>query len=121
MSFANVMDENELFVRTFERGVGLTNACGTGMTATSLIYEILTHDGDFDELVNVYNPGGMVRTHIKRTGDQYELHLIGNATFTNKLTISEDDLHNSNLNQIQISDTGEERDYQNLVKQLQTN
>lgn len=121
VSFANVMDENELFVRTFERGVGLTNACGTGMTATSLIYEILTHDGDFDELVNVYNPGGMVRTHIKRIGDQYELHLIGNATFTNKLTISEDDLHNSNLNQIQISDTGEERDYQNFVKQLQTN
>lgn len=31
VSYAQIIGHNSLFVRTFERGVGFTNACGTGM------------------------------------------------------------------------------------------
>jgi len=37
VSFVHPVDESSIFVRTFERGVGFTNACGTAMTASALV------------------------------------------------------------------------------------
>ena len=42
VNFGHILGHNKLFVKTFERGVGFTNACGTGMSATSLALA-LTH------------------------------------------------------------------------------
>ncbi|MTD29774.1 diaminopimelate epimerase [Planomicrobium sp. YIM 101495] len=71
--------EDGIFVRTFERGVGFTNACGTAMTASALV-SVLTGHADFGE-VTVYNPGGMVKCTVREEGDSFALELKGNATF----------------------------------------
>lgn len=121
VSFCEILDDNKLFVQTYERGVGFTNACGTGMSATSLVFALLNEDYfNPDEDITVYNPGGMVKTNIQLSAHKEDsrIHLIGNATFTHTLDISESDLHNSVLNNIQISETGEEDDYQSFVDSI---
>lgn len=71
--------EDGIFVRTYERGVGFTNACGTAMTASALISCMagLVPYGD----VSVYNPGGMVKCSVSKQGDDIDLLLTGNATY----------------------------------------
>lgn len=70
--------EQGIFVRTFERGVGFTNACGTAMTASALI-SCMAGIVPFGE-VAVYNPGGMVKCTVTKKADTYQLLLTGNAT-----------------------------------------
>ncbi|USS88989.1 diaminopimelate epimerase [Fructilactobacillus cliffordii] len=121
LNFAEILGPDELFVKTYERGVGFTNACGTGMTATSLAY-VLNHDqGDFDHVVTVYNPGGMVKVHVARTGQDYALRLIANATILGNWTIGDNALLNGQFDQGDYQPTTEEIAYQNWVKSLQTN
>jgi len=121
VSFCQILDTNKLFVQTYERGVGFTNACGTGMSATSLMFALL-HSDKFnpEQDISVYNPGGMVKTQIKLANvrENSQIRLIGNATFTNEITLSEFDLHNNNLDDIEVTDTGEEKDYQAFVKNI---
>lgn len=121
VSFAEVLSDNKLFVQTYERGVGFTNACGTGMSATTLAFALLYPD-QFDQSkdIQVYNPGGMVKTHITlgNTKEASDIHLIGNATFTDTLDISETDLKAGNFDQFKIESTGEENNYQDFVNQV---
>ncbi|GAF35619.1 diaminopimelate epimerase [Lentilactobacillus farraginis] len=119
VSFAQILDHNQLFVRTYERGVGFTNACGTGMSATSLAF-CLNHpnEADFEETIAVYNPGGMVKTRVHDDDGSYHIDLIGNATFTHQIDLPEADLHVNNLTRAKISDTGEQIDYLNFVNNL---
>lgn len=120
VNFAHILGHNSLFVRTFERGVGFTNACGTGMSATSLAFT-LTHpdQASFDEPISVYNPGGMVKTIVHHQHGNYWIELIGNATFTHTLEISEDALHQAAVDQItNIKETGEQKDYENFIASL---
>jgi len=121
VSFCQILSTNRLFVQTYERGVGFTNACGTGMSATSLMFALL-HDDKFDagEDISVYNPGGMVKTQIKLANvkEDSQIRLIGNATFTNEISLSEYDLHNNNLDDLNVTDTGEEKDYQAFIKSI---
>jgi len=79
VSYVHPVNETSIFVRTYERGVGFTNACGTAMSASALVStEIgLVPKGD----VTVYNPGGFVKCHIGTQNDSHDLTLIGNATF----------------------------------------
>lgn len=78
VSFVHPVDESSIFVRTFERGVGFTNACGTAMTASALVAATikLVPFGD----IKVYNPGGFVKCSVEQQGEQPQLLLIGNAT-----------------------------------------
>lgn len=122
VSFSQILDNNSLFVQTYERGVGFTNACGTGMSATSLIFAML-HPDQFDpeEDITVYNPGGLVKTHItlnKQNKEQSQIKLIGNATFTHEINIDETDLHKDSLNNIVVNETAEEVAYQDFVKTI---
>lgn len=71
--------EKGIFVKTFERGVGFTNACGTAMTASALI-SCLAGLVPYGE-VYVYNPGGMVKCSVQKNNDKFELSLSGNATY----------------------------------------
>lgn len=79
VSYVHPVNESSIFVRTFERGVGFTNACGTAMSASALVAtEIdLVPKGE----VTVYNPGGFVKCKITNRNDSHDLTLIGNATF----------------------------------------
>lgn len=119
VNFAKILGENQLFVRTFERGVGFTNACGTGMSATSLAFA-LTHpkQAKFDQAITVYNPGGMVKTIVHHQSGQYWIELVGNATFTHQIDISEDDLHQAKFDQAASQETGEQAAYENFVQSL---
>jgi len=81
LNFVSRLADNEIFVRTFERGAGLTNACGSGMTAASIIAARLGMV-ELEQPVKVYNKGGYVITQTRRTSDGgYAVELTGNATF----------------------------------------
>lgn len=123
VNFARILGKNKLFVRTYERGVGFTNACGTGMSATSLAFALLhTDQASFDQPISVYNPGGMVKTIVHFTNGRYWIELIGNATFTHRITVDESFLHNANVHadHCQITETGEQAAYEQFVNQLPT-
>ena len=64
VSFVEVLATNKIFVRTYERGVGYTNACGTAMSASSLVYSLLYPETSVEDLITVINPGGMVKTKV---------------------------------------------------------
>jgi diaminopimelate epimerase len=75
VSFARVRPGG-LFVRTHERGVGLTNACGSAMAA-STVAAGLTGRVPFGTEITVWNPGGLVRA---RADADLQVTLSGNAT-----------------------------------------
>jgi diaminopimelate epimerase len=67
----------DLFVRTFERGVGLTNSCGSAMAA-SVLAAGLTGRVSMGADVRVFNKGGLVRG---RASADRIVTISGNATF----------------------------------------
>ena len=121
VNFAHILGPNQLFVRTYERGVGFTNACGTGMSATSLAFVLLHPEAaDFDQPIEAFNPGGKVRTIVHVQDQEYWIELIGNATFTHEITVDETALHQAAVraDACQITATGEHAAYQAFVDQL---
>ena len=66
----------DLFVRTFERGVGLTDRCGSAMGASTYA-ACLTGRIAFDTPATVFNKGGRIRAEARADG---MVTLSGNAT-----------------------------------------
>lgn len=77
VSFVELRDEAALFVRTFERGVGLTDSCGSAMAASTYA-ACLTGRRPFGRVLTVFNRGGLVRA---RAEEDAMITLSGNATF----------------------------------------
>ncbi|MDX5982671.1 diaminopimelate epimerase [Sphingomonas echinoides] len=77
VSFVELRGDNAVFVRTFERGVGLTDSCGSAMAASTYA-ACLTGRRAFDSEITVFNRGGMVRA---QAGTDGMVRLSGNATF----------------------------------------
>lgn len=120
VSFVEVLANRKIFVRTFERGVGFTNACGTAMSASSLIYSLLyPEQTNFDDLIEVLNPGGMVNTrvHVRKNGS-YWMSLIGNATFTAEVELSQDQALIGDFADVKWIETSEQAAYENFVGNL---
>lgn len=121
VSFVNILDQNKIFVRTFERGVGYTNACGTAMSASSLV-SVLLHSGQVvnNSLITVFNPGGMVETrvHHQVIGDSW-IDLIGNATFVKHINIELDEALNDDFQNVTIEMTDEQNAYEKFINSLQ--
>ncbi len=121
VNFAQILGPNKLFVRTYERGVGFTNACGTGMSATSLAF-YLSHPEqcDLTQEITVFNPGGMVKTKVRQLDDQFKIQLIGNATFTHDILVAEKHLHHNTVTPdvCQIQATGEQEAYLKFIQHL---
>ncbi len=69
-----------LYVHTYERGVGLTNACGTAMGAATHVAG-LTGRIPFGQWITVHNPGGRVRTRAEGPEGGDAVTIAGNATF----------------------------------------
>jgi diaminopimelate epimerase len=80
VSFVKSLEEGSIYVNTFERGVGFTNACGTAMSASSLV-TCLQGLNDVEEIINVYNNGGKVQCIVHENDEDYYIDLIGNATY----------------------------------------
>src|SRR6266700_814217 len=74
------LEPAEVFVRTFERGAGLTASCGSGMAAARAVYSRVTPVDPGREVV-VRNAGGMATVSLTVRGDGWHPVLEGNATF----------------------------------------
>ncbi|RNF40431.1 diaminopimelate epimerase [Planococcus salinus] len=106
--------EDGIFVRTFERGVGFTNACGTAMTASALVSCMagIVPYGD----VYVYNPGGMVKCSVSKEGDRISLKLTGNASYLSKHVFDwKDTSEDSRF--VSADDLGEQANYEKFSRQ----
>lgn len=80
-----VVRPDSLFVRTFERGVGLTDSCGSAMAASTFA-ACLTGRIAYDTPTTVFNRGGLVRAEAGADG---MVTLSGNATveWTGSVTV----------------------------------
>jgi diaminopimelate epimerase len=74
------LEPAEIFVRTFERGAGLTASCGSGMAASRAVYSRVTRV-DPGRRVTVRNVGGMATVSLTVHADRWHPVLEGNATF----------------------------------------
>ncbi|MCL6573753.1 MAG: diaminopimelate epimerase [Bacillus sp. (in: Bacteria)] len=86
VSFVKKLQPRSIYVRTFERGVGFTNACGTAMSASSLV-TCLYGLNQFEKEVNVYNDGGKVQCIVHKFDGKYTIDLIGNATYLYRASV----------------------------------
>jgi len=76
----------EIFVRTYERGAGLTASCGSGMAASRAVY---SRSGRIDpeRSVLIRNAGGMATASLRVRLGQWHPVLEGNATFVYRATV----------------------------------
>lgn len=102
LSFYQITGNNQIFVMTYERGVGLTASCGTAMAATGVL---AAKNGQVTmrQKIDVYSPGGMLQCYVEKNLN-YSVKLSGNATFISRHQIIYD------------SDTGKIIDFQQLEK-----
>ncbi|MCM3215682.1 diaminopimelate epimerase [Niallia taxi] len=89
VSFVSILDKGSIYVRTYERGVGFTNACGTAMSASSLV-SILNGFNKSGDYIEVYNNGGKVRCYVHENDGNYRIDLIGNATYVYEALVETD-------------------------------
>src|ERR1700677_2073028 len=79
VSFLRPLAVDEVFVRTFERGAGLTPSCGSGVVASRAAYSKVT-GLDPEERLAVRNAGGVAAASIRVRADGWYPILEGNAT-----------------------------------------
>ncbi|MBU5210067.1 diaminopimelate epimerase [Heyndrickxia oleronia] len=115
VSFVHSVEKGVIYVRTFERGVGFTNACGTAMSASSLISCILSLN-NYEEEIDVYNNGGKVRCVVHKSDQTYWIELIGNATYLYDAEI----IMNNNQSSFEVSSTTHYKEEQIQYEQLET-
>ena len=77
---------DEVFVRTFERGAGLTASCGSGMAASRAVYSRVGRI-EPERPVLVRNAGGMAAVSLRVRDGQWFPVLEGNATFVYRATV----------------------------------
>lgn len=75
IGFMHIIDRNNINLRVFERGVGETQACGTGACAAVAVG---INQGLLNPRVNVNLPGG--KLIIEWKGNQQPLYMTGPAT-----------------------------------------
>lgn len=76
IGFMQVVADDEIRLRVFERGVGETQACGTGACASAVVGR-LQHG--MEQKIRVYLPGGHL--HIDWPGEGQPLRMMGPAEF----------------------------------------
>jgi diaminopimelate epimerase len=89
VSFLQPLADAEVFVRTFERGAGLTPSCGSGVVASRAAYSKLTGLDPAQRLV-VRNAGGVAAASIQIRGDAWYPVLEGNATVVYRAEVDRD-------------------------------
>jgi len=82
LSFLLPVAQDEIFVRTFERGAGLTASCGSGMVAARAVYSRLGRAAQ-DQPVIIHNAGGVAEVSLR----DWRPLLLGNATYVYRADI----------------------------------
>ena len=85
------LEPDEVFVRTFERGAGLTASCGSGMAAARAVYSRLGRI-DPERGVAVRNAGGMAAVSLGVRDTRWFPVVEGNATFVYRAEVDPDAL-----------------------------
>ncbi len=83
VNFVIIKNRKEAEISTYERGVGMTMACGSGACATGAV---LHKKGLVDSEVLMRLPGGALKIKISENGD---VLMTGKATFVFKGTIEQ--------------------------------
>lgn len=91
VSFVQKKGKKHLFVATYERGVGLTNACGTAMIASTITMQ-LADEIPKVEWIKVQNKGGFIKVRI---AEDWSTQMIGNANYVFKTNLIALDLDNN--------------------------
>lgn len=117
VSFVKWIKPGNIYVRTFERGVGFTNACGTAMSASSLV-TCLNDLNQYEKNINVYNNGGKVQCVVHKTNGKYWIDLIGNATYVYQAEV-QTDLENNRFRLLSKSMFSEQQAYEKLQSEVQ--
>ncbi len=84
INFVEETDEDNIYVRTYERGVEAeTLSCGTGVTASALVFY---HNEEGFNRIEVTTPGGNLAVEFDKVGEQEfkNIWLCGPATFVYK-------------------------------------
>lgn len=120
VSFVEELGDNSIFVRTYERGVGFTNACGTAMSASSLMFVLLSDKKvPFETEINVKNLGGMVKTVVHQNENgEYWMSLIGNATYVADVTVDLADAMNGDFSHATWTSTNEQENYLKFISSI---
>ena len=81
VNFLQIVDENTIIVRTYERGVeNETLSCGTGVTASAIVASILFNKPKYS--VSVSTKGGTLQVDFELKNDIYQnVFLSGNADY----------------------------------------
>ncbi|WP_461449044.1 diaminopimelate epimerase [Mucilaginibacter sp.] len=77
VNFGKIISDNSIYVSTYERGVGITYSCGTGMFATTISAAKTGHVKK-DEWVTLFNKGGYTKCLVN---DDLSGRMIGNASY----------------------------------------
>ncbi|MFI9332614.1 diaminopimelate epimerase [Kitasatospora sp. NPDC052868] len=77
---------DEVFVRTFERGAGLTPSCGSGNSASRAVLSQLGL-ADPGQRVVIRNAGGPARSWLQERDGQWQPVLEGNATIVYRMEL----------------------------------
>ena len=82
VDFISQINDNEIFATTYERGVeDETLSCGTGVTASALIYNQMKNTPDGNYEIKVHTKGGLFSVYFKKTNENYtDIYLQGPVT-----------------------------------------
>jgi diaminopimelate epimerase len=79
VSFLRPIADGDVFVRTFERGAGMTPSCGSGMAASRAAYSRVT-GADPERPLTVRNAGGVAEVAMRVRDGAWFPVVEGNAT-----------------------------------------
>jgi diaminopimelate epimerase len=93
VNFVDVINENEIFVRTYERGVeDETYSCGTGVTAAAICSVLENPTNDHHRRIRIQTLGGQLDVSIEQKDLQQNIftniYLKGTATLVFEGTIT---------------------------------
>lgn len=113
VNFARILGPWSMYVKTYERGVGLTASCGTGMISSSVI-ACIKDNTRLGKKVTVYNDGGAIKTLVEKGNDgSFKVSFTGNATYNYRAQL---EYTNGNVYVLNKTCMGEDEAYQSFLE-----